>query len=255
MNVAVPKYSAELEKTKNKDLKGLRVGVPKEYFIDGMEAEVAESVRTALQTLKSLGADLVEISLPHTQYALPVYYVIVPAEAASNLARYDGIRFGSRAKDAKTLSELYELTRAEGFGPEVKRRIMMGNYVLSAGYYDAYYIKAQQVRTLIIDDFKAAFHNHCDVIAAPVSPTTAFKLGEKSESPLSLYLADIFTVPINLAGLPALSVPCGLDSKSLPIGLQLIGQPFAELKLLQVALAFEAEVKFDSRKMTTTHGN
>ncbi len=254
MSVPVPDYSAELRENAGKGLAGLRIGVPKEYFIPGMDKEVEDSVRAALKTLAGLGAELVDVSLPHTEFALPVYYIITPAEAASNLSRYDGVRYGARAHGAETLTEVYERSRAEGFGEEVKRRILIGNYVLSAGYYDAYYRKAQQVRTLIINDFKAAFHNSCDVIATPVSPTTAFELGAKLDDPLAMYLADIFTVPVNLAGLPGISVPCGLDSKKLPIGLQLIGSPFAESTLMKVAHAFEREAKFDNSGMTKAHG-
>ena len=254
MDIAVPDYVKELAGHEGKGLEGLRIGVPKEYFVEGIEADTEKSVRSGLKLLESLGATLVEISLPHTEYALPVYYIITPAEAASNLARYDGVRYGFRTNNPVSLTDEYERTRAEGFGSEVKRRILIGNYVLSAGYYDAYYKKAQQVRTLLINDFKAAFHNSCDVIATPVSPTTAFELGAKMESPLSMYLADIFTVPINLAGLPGISVPCGLDSKTLPIGLQLIGAPFTESLLLRVARAFEREVKFETNRMTKAHG-
>ncbi|MBP9838094.1 MAG: Asp-tRNA(Asn)/Glu-tRNA(Gln) amidotransferase subunit GatA [Proteobacteria bacterium] len=251
MNVAVPNYLEELEKTEGSNLSGLRIGVPKEYFVDGMDKEVEASVRDSFKVFEKLGAKIVDISLPHTEYTLAVYYIIAPAEAASNLARYDGIRYGYRTANAENLNELYEITRAEGFGSEVKRRILIGNYVLSAGYYDAYYLKAQQVRTLIINDFKAAFHNHCDIIATPVAPTTAFRLGEKTSSPLSMYLEDIFTVPINLAGVPGLSVPCGLDSNGLPIGLQLIGAPFSELQMLKTALAFEKEVNFPTNKLAS----
>jgi aspartyl-tRNA(Asn)/glutamyl-tRNA(Gln) amidotransferase subunit A len=254
MNVPVPDYLAELRAQTDEGLKGLRIGVPKEYFIEGIEADVNTAVRSGLNLLAELGAEIVEVSLPHTEYALPVYYIITPAEAASNLARYDGVRYGLRAAGAETLTELYERTRAEGFGTEVKRRILIGNYVLSAGYYDAYYRKAQQVRTLLINDFKAAFTNSCDVIVTPVSPITPFKLGDKMSSPLSMYLADIFTVPINLAGLPGLSVPCGLDHAKLPIGMQFIGSPFSEPLLLRVGRAFEQAVKFETRKMTTEHG-
>ena len=232
MKVDVPDYYGALKADKGSSLDGLRIGVPKEYFIDGMDPEVERSVRESLKLMGQLGAKIVDISLPHTEYALPVYYIITPAEASSNLARYDGVRYGYRTERGKTLSEMYEMTRGEGFGKEVRRRILIGTYVLSAGYFDAYYLKAQQVRTLLINDFKAAFANHCDVIAAPVSPTTAFKIGEKSSDPVAMYLADVFTVPINLAGLPGLSIPCGLDSAGLPIGMQLIGPPFSELELL-----------------------
>ena len=250
MSVEVPDYLSELRVHEGKGLEGIRVGVPKEYFIDGTDAEVEKSIRDGLQLLKGMGAELVDISLPHTDYALPVYYIITPAEASSNLARYDGVRYGTRAEGAETLAEMYERTRAEGFGPEVKRRLLIGSYVLSAGYYDAFYKKAQQVRTLIINDFKAAFNNKCDVIVTPASPTTAFKLGEKLQDPLTMYLADIFTAPINLAGLPGMVVPSGLDSKSLPIGMQLIGAPFSESLLLRVGRAFERESGFDTRKKT-----
>jgi aspartyl-tRNA(Asn)/glutamyl-tRNA(Gln) amidotransferase subunit A len=250
MEVEVPDYRAELRTAKGRGLKGLRVGVPKEYYIPGTEEDVDQAIRKSLNILVHLGAELVNISLPHTEFALATYYIIAPSEAASNLARYDGARYGQRTHSATTLQEMYEKTRAEGFGLEVKRRIMIGNYVLSAGYYDAYYLKAQQVRTLIINDFKAAFTNNCDVIATPASPTTAFKLGEKTDSPLTMYLADIFTVPVNLAGLPGLSIPCGLDRQGLPIGLQLIGPPFSEGKLLLTAQAFLDEQPFETDKKT-----
>jgi len=245
MNVPVPDYLAEIKAAQSWGLKGLRVGVPKEFFIPGMDRQVEEQVRDSLKVLASLGAELVEISLPHSELALPAYYILNPAEASSNFARFDGVRYGYRAQNYTSLTDMYERTRAEGFGKEVRRRILVGTYVLSAGYYEAYYQKAQQIRTLVIDDFKAAFANSCDVIAGPVAPTTAFTLGEKTDDPLQMYLADVFTVPLNLAGLPGLSVPCGLDDKKLPIGLQLIGGPFTESKLLQVGAAFAAERKFD----------
>ena len=241
MTTPVPNFLAEMEKGSQKGLRGLRVGVPAEYFIDGIEPDVLASIKSGLELLKGLGAELVDISLPHTKYATAVYYILAPAEASSNLSRFDGVRYGYRDKSAKTLSDMYELTRAHGFGAEVKRRIMIGTYVLSAGYYDAYYRKAQQVRTLIINDFKAAFHNKCDVIATPVSPTTAFKIGEKMSSPLQMYLADIFTIPANLAGLPGISIPCGLDINKLPVGLQLMAKPFAEAELLSISQAFVDE--------------
>ena len=216
------------------DFSGIRIGVPQEYFLEGLNEEIAQSVRAAIATLEARGAQIVEVSLPHTEYALAAYYIIEFAEASSNLARYDGIRYGHRSADAETLELLYRKTRSEGFGPEVKRRIMLGSYVLSAGYYEAYYEKAQQVRTLLIDDFRAAFANHCDVIACPVSPSTAFELGACTKDPLAMYLADVYTVPVNLAGLPGLSVPCGVASDGLPIGLQLIGKPLAESTLLRL---------------------
>lgn len=246
MSTVVDDYQKEMQTVVDPKLPlaGLRVGVPKEYVISGMQPEVEKNFAASIEVLKTLGATVVDISLPHTEYALAIYYVIAPAEAASNLARYDGIRFGHRAEGAETLHEVYERSRAEGFGAEVKRRILIGSYVLSKGYFDAYYKKAQQVRTLIINDFRAAFHNHCDVIATPVSPTTAFKIGEKTSSPLEMYLADVFTVPINLAGVPAMSVPSGLDSQGLPIGLQLIGSPFSEKVLIRTAYQFEQAVNF-----------
>jgi aspartyl-tRNA(Asn)/glutamyl-tRNA(Gln) amidotransferase subunit A len=243
MDVPVPDYVHELSASEGNGLRGLRIGTPAEYTASGLEPEVNEAYRKSLAALSGLGAEIVDISLPHTEFALAAYYIIVPAEASSNLARYDGVRYGYRSPNGGSLSEMYEKTRAEGFGAEVKRRIMIGSYVLSAGYYDAYYRKAQQVRTLIINDFKAAFANHCDLIVTPTSPTTAFKLGEKLTSPLTMYLADIFTVPVNLAGLPALSLPCGISpANGMPIGLQLIGPPFAEAGLLKAADAFSKEI-------------
>jgi aspartyl-tRNA(Asn)/glutamyl-tRNA(Gln) amidotransferase subunit A len=231
-------------------LKGLRVGVPREYFIDGLAPEVESAVRTAIDQLKNAGAQLVEISLPHTTHAVNVYYVIAPAEASSNLARYDGIRYGQRASGAKDLKELYYRSRSEGFGEEVKRRIMVGSFVLSTGYYDAYYLRAQKVRTLIKRDFDEAFGTQCDLIACPVSPTTAFALGEKVADPISMYLNDVFTIPVNLAGLPGMSVPCGFDSAGLPIGLQLIGKPWDEQTLFEVAATYEAHSSWASQRPT-----
>jgi aspartyl-tRNA(Asn)/glutamyl-tRNA(Gln) amidotransferase subunit A len=218
-------------------LKGLRVGVPKEYFIDGIQPEVEERVRQAIETLHSLGADVRPVSLPHTEYALPVYYLIAPAEASANLARYDGIRFGLR-ENADSLGEIYRLSRGAGFGPEVKRRIMLGTYALSAGYYDAYYGQAQKVRTLIKRDFEEAFVN-VDVIAAPVAPTTAFRFGDHNEDPLAMYLEDVFTLPANLGGVPGLTFPVGFDQKGLPVGMQLMGPHFREDVLLQTAHVYQ----------------
>ena len=249
MNVAVPKYLNEVTTQPLSSLAGVRVGIPKEYFIEGIEPDVEREVRDGIALLEKLGAAIVEISLPHTAIAVPAYYILAPAEASSNLARYDGVRYGHRTEQFEDLAELFERTRAEGFGPEVRRRILIGTYVLSAGYYDAYYLKAQQVRTLIANDFKAAFANKCDVIATPVSPTTAFKLGEKVDSPVQMYLADIFTIPVNLAGLPGLSIPCGLDHTGLPVGLQLIGAPFSELQLLRIADRLSAELAFDGSRI------
>jgi len=222
--------------------KGLRVGVPREWLeVDGLEQGTADVVREALATYERMGATLVPVSLPHSRYGIAAYYLIAPAEASSNLARYDGIRFGLRAKDAKGLKELYELSRERGFGAEPKRRIMLGTYALSAGYYDAYYLKAQKVRTLVRRDFDEAFRS-CDVVAGPVAPSVAFKLGEKAADPLAMYLADVFTITVNLAALPGLSVPCGREAASgLPVGLQLIGRPFDEATLLRAARALERE--------------
>ena len=228
-------------------LEGLRVGVPREYFIDGMQPEVEQAVRAAIAQLAALGAQIVEISLPHTEYALPVYYLIAPAEASANLARYDGVRYGLRHPDAQTMWEGFKLSRGAGFGPEVKRRIMLGAYALSAGYYDAYYLKAQQVRTLLKRDFDLAFEQ-VDVIAAPVSPTTAFKVGERAEDPLSMYLADVLTLSLNLAGNCGLSVPCGFDQQGLPIGLQLIGPAFGEAAILRAAYAYEQATAWRARR-------
>jgi len=219
--------------------RGLRVGVPREWLQGGLDAGVEKEVRAALATYERLGAKLVEISLPHSRYGIAAYYLIAPAEASSNLARYDGVRFGVRA-DARGLKEMYAATRDQGFGAEVKRRIMVGTYALSAGYYDAYYLRAQKVRTLIRRDFDAAFER-CDVVAGPVAPTTAFRLGEKTGDPLAMYLADVFTITVNLAALPGLSVPCGRDPAGLPVGLQLIGRPFDESTLLRAARALERE--------------
>ncbi|HZZ84184.1 MAG TPA: Asp-tRNA(Asn)/Glu-tRNA(Gln) amidotransferase subunit GatA [Anaeromyxobacteraceae bacterium] len=219
---------------------GLRIGVPREWFQEGLDPGVEQAIRAALATYETLGAKLVEVSFPHTKYAVGAYYLIAPAEASSNLARYDGVRYGLRAK-ASGLREMYAETRHQGFGPEPKRRIMLGTYALSAGYYDAYYLRAQKVRTLIRQDFDRAFEV-CDLVAGPVTPTAAFRLGEKVDDPLQMYLADIFTIPCNLAALPGLSVPCGLHpAQRLPIGLQLVGRPFDEATLLRAARAFERE--------------
>jgi aspartyl-tRNA(Asn)/glutamyl-tRNA(Gln) amidotransferase subunit A len=220
--------------------RGLRVGVPREWFAGGLDAEVEARVRQALATYERLGATLVEISLPHTRFGIAAYYLIATAEASSNLARYDGVRFGLRAAGARGLKELYAESRAQGFGAEPKRRIMLGTYALSAGYYDAYYLRAQKVRTLIRRDFDAAFER-CDLVAGPVAPSAAFALGEKTGDPLQMYLADIFTITCNLAALPGLSVPCGL-ARGLPVGLQLVGRPFDEATLLTAARALEREL-------------
>ncbi len=230
----VPDYLNELEA----GVKGLRVGLPKEYFVAGLDPEVEAAVRAAVATLGSLGAEVREVSLPHTRYAVSAYYILAPSEASSNLARFDGVRYGRRSARARTLEELYELSRGEGFGPEVKRRIMLGTYALSAGYYDAYYGKAQRVRTLIKGDFSAAFQQ-VDVIAAPAAPTAAFRLGEKSSDPVAMYLSDVFTIPSSMAGNASLSLPCGRTKGGLPIGLQLIADSFCEGTLLRAAAAYE----------------
>jgi aspartyl-tRNA(Asn)/glutamyl-tRNA(Gln) amidotransferase subunit A len=241
VNRAVPRYASSL----TEPVKALRLGIPKEYFVAGMQAEVERAVRTAIRELEKSGAVVEEIFLPHTEYAVAVYYIVATAEASSNLARYDGMRYGHRA-DAKDLIETYRISRDEGFGAEVKRRIMLGTYALSAGYYDAYYLKAQKVRTLIKRDFDEAF-KRCDVIVTPTAPTTAFKLGEKTQDPLQMYLSDIYTISINLAGLPALSLPCGFDSEGMPIGLQIIGKPFDESTILRVAYNYEQATEWHKK--------
>jgi aspartyl-tRNA(Asn)/glutamyl-tRNA(Gln) amidotransferase subunit A len=219
-------------------VKGLRIGLPREYFVDGMDAEVERSVRSAARRLKELGASVIELSLPHTKFALATYYVIAPCEAASNLSRYDGVRFGHRAADVKSLKELYEKSRSEGFGPEVKRRIMLGTFALSAGYSDAYYRKAQQVRTLITRDFEQAFRQ-VDVVLSATSPVLPWRLDEKLDDPLAMYLMDVLTLPCSLAGLPGLSMPSGVSASGLPIGVQLLGRRFDEATLLRTAFALE----------------
>jgi aspartyl-tRNA(Asn)/glutamyl-tRNA(Gln) amidotransferase subunit A len=229
-----------------RDVRGLRVGVPREYYGEGLDLEVREKVEAAIDKLKEEGAEIVEVSLPHTQYAVPVYYLVATAEASSNLARFDGVRYGFRAEEARTLGEMYSRTRDEGFGAEVKRRIMLGTYALSAGYYDAYYGKAQKVRSLIERDFRNAFAS-CDVIATPTAPTPAFKLGEKTADPLEMYLSDIYTITANLSGVPGLSIPCGLSSDGLPIGLQLIGRHFDEGTLLRAGHSLEMALGVDFR--------
>ena len=233
-DVPVLDYVTELEKP----VRGLKIGVAKEYFGEGLDAEVRNAVEVAIQKLAGLGCEIVPVSLPHTKYAIPTYYIVATAEASSNLARYDGVRYGFRAHDAKSLSEMYRRTRDQGFGAEVKRRIMLGTYVLSAGYYDAYYLKAQKVRTLLAQDFAQAFQK-VDAIVTPTSPTAAFKLGEKVDDPLAMYLADIYTVTADFAGIPGISVPCGETKEKLPIGLQILGKHFDEGTILRVAAAYE----------------
>ncbi len=239
----VPDYTASLKK----GIGGLRIGVPKEYFIEGMDSDVKGAVRDAIDVLRKEGAETVDISLPHTEYAVSVYYLVATAEASSNLARYDGVKYGLRAKDGKGLMDMYLQTRDEGFGPEVKRRIMLGTYALSAGYYEAYYRKASQVRTLIKRDFEEAF-KICDIILTPTSPTPAFKIGEKIQDPLTMYLSDIFTISCNLAGIPGISIPCGFTSDDLPIGLQILGKPLDEEMVLRVAYAYEQAMEWHKRR-------
>ena len=234
-DVPVPDYIAAL----NHPVSGLRIGVAKEYFGDGLDSEVRKAVEDAIQALARLGCEVVPISLPHTEYAIPTYYIVATAEASSNLARFDGVRYGYRAKQARTLSDMYRRTRDEAFGAEVKRRIMLGTYALSAGYYDAYYLKAQKVRTLLTRDFDEAFKK-VDAIVTPTCPTAAFKLGEKVNDPLAMYLADIYTVTADLAGIPGISIPCGKTRENLPIGLQILGKHFDEATILRVANAYES---------------
>ena len=229
-----------------KPLAGLRIGLPREYFGAGTESDIAKAIEAAIAGLRSLGATTVDVSLPNVDYSLPVYYVISPAEASSNLARFDGVRYGHRAAKYDDLMDMYKKTRAEGFGAEVKRRILVGTYVLSHGYYDAYYLKAQQVRRLIADDFQRAYQS-CDVIVGPTSPTTAFCLGDKTDDPLKMYLNDIFTIASNLTGTPAISIPCGFDGKGLPIGLQIQGNAFAEAQILNVAHRYQQATDWHRR--------
>lgn len=233
-DVPVPDYVAEVDKP----VGGMRLGVAKEYFGEGLDEEVRQAVEAAIEQLKGLGCEIVPVSLPHTPYAIPTYYLIATAEASSNLARYDGVRYSHRARGVKSLSEMYRRSRDEGFGAEVKRRIMLGTYALSAGYYDAYYLKAQKVRTLLTRDFDEAFRK-VDAIVTPTSPTAAFRLGEKSNDPLAMYLADIYTVTADLAGIPGISLPCGETKEKLPIGLQILGKHFDEATILRVAHAYE----------------
>jgi aspartyl-tRNA(Asn)/glutamyl-tRNA(Gln) amidotransferase subunit A len=245
MPVPVPNYAASL----TGDVKGLKIGVPKEYFVSGMQPEIEKAVHAAVDHLKSLGAEVREVTLPHTNYGLPIYYLLAPAEASANLARFDGVRYGLRAKDAGGMWPTYKMTRGKGFGPEVKRRIMLGTYALSAGYYDAYYLKAQKGRTLIKGDFDKAFAE-VDVIAAPVAPHTAFKIGDKVNDPLQMYLEDIFTLPANLGGICGVSLPCGFDTEDLPIGMQILGPAFGEEKILRAAYAYEQSTEWHKRSPT-----
>ena len=238
----VPDFAAGL----SKDLRTLRLGVPREYFPEGLDPEIRDCLKGVLTLAEELGARIEEVSLPHTEYSIPTYYILATAEASSNLARFDGVRYGYRATAAGELGEMYRRTRSEGFGAEVKRRIMLGTYVLSSGYYEAYYLKAQKVRTLLRKDFEEAFKK-VDLLLTPTTPSTAFKFGEKTEDPLQMYLSDVFTATINLAGLPALSLPCGLAANGLPVGAQIIGPAYAEDRLLSAAAALESALKFRAR--------
>ncbi|MCA1640900.1 MAG: aspartyl/glutamyl-tRNA amidotransferase subunit A [Acidobacteria bacterium] len=241
-DVAVPDYASHL----TGDARGARIGVPRALFGEGLDAGVRASVEGAIGVFRDLGAEVVDVELPHAKYAIAVYYIIATAEASSNLARYDGVRYGFRAEEAPELRSMYRRTREEGFGAEVKRRIMLGTYVLSSGYYDAYYLKAQQVRALIKRDFAGALDS-CDAILTPTSPTTAFRLGEKTDDPLAMYLNDIYTVTANLAGVPAVSVPCGLSGEGLPVALQLVARHWDEATMLRLADAYERAAPFDAR--------
>lgn len=244
-NIPLPDFTAALKK----DVKGMKVGIPKEYFIEGMDREVELAVREAVKAIEGLGAKVIDVSLPHSGYAVATYYILATSEASSNLARYDGVKYGFRAQGAKDLLDMYMQSRSRGFGPEVKRRIMLGTYALSAGYYEAYYKKGQQVRTLIKRDFDEAF-KLADVIATPTAPTAAFKIGEKTMDPLQMYLTDIFTLSVNLAGIPGISVPCAFTKSGLPIGLQLLGRHFDEESVLRAAYAFEQATEWHKKRPT-----
>ena len=235
-NVTIPTFSKNL----NGNMEGKVVGIPKEYTVDGISDEINEVWEDAIKSLEKKGAIIKHISLPHTKYALPTYYIIAPAEASSNLARYDGVKYGFRAKDPKSLDDMYELTRSEGFGKEVKRRILIGTYVLSAGYYDAYYLKAQKVRKLIADDFIQVFSD-CDFILTPTAPSAAFPLNEKQDDPIKMYLNDVFTVPASLAGIPGISIPYGSDKQGLPLGIQLLAKHYNEQEVFNAAFALERD--------------
>ena len=248
-DVKVPNYSEEL----SKDIKGRKIGVPRALFGEGLNDEVRNAVESSIENYRKLGAEIVDIELPNSKYSIAVYYIIATAEASSNLARFDGVRYGFRAENAHELREMYKKTREEGFGAEVKRRIMLGTYVLSSGYYDAYYAKAQKVRTLLKQDFNNAFEK-CDAILTPTSPTTAFKIGEKSDDPLAMYLSDIYTASANLAGIPGISVPCGLSAENLPIGLQLVGKNWSENVLLNLSNIYENEFPLTAKPRIMVNG-
>ena len=250
-DIPVPDYTKSL----GVGIRGLRIGVPNEYFVEGMDPEVKEIVQEAINTLKNLGTFCGPVSLPHTEYAVPVYYIIATAEASSNLARFDGVQYGYRTRGKegiiKNLTEMYKETRGEGFGEEAKRRIILGTFVLSHGYYDAYYLRALKVRTLIKEDFDNAFSEY-DCIITPTSPTPAFRIGEKVQDPLSMYLSDIYTISVNLAGIPAISIPCGVTKKGLPVGLQIMAKPFNEEMLFRIAYAYEQNTAWHTLKQKCT---
>jgi len=238
----------------NKPLSGLRIGLPKEFFADGLDNDVAQAVETAIAEYKNLGATIIDITLPNSRLSVPVYYVLAPAEASSNLSRFDGVRYGYRAPEYTDLADMYEKSRSQGFGEEVKRRIMIGTYVLSHGYYDAYYLQAQKIRRLIAQDFTEAY-KHCDVIMGPTSPSTAFKLGEKGDDPVQMYLSDIYTIAVNLAGLPGMSIPCGFGENNMPVGLQIIGNYFDEARMLNVAHQYQLATDWHNRVPQGLQGN
>ena len=247
-STSVPEDVPDFTSALTEGMEGLTIGIPKEYFdTKGLDPQVSEAVTNAVKAIESLGARSIEISLPNSEYVVAVYYIIAPCEASSNLARYDGVKYGIRTTDSKDYLDMYRRTRSVGFGPEVQRRIILGTYALSAGYYDAYYLKASQVRSLILEDFKNAFES-CDVIVSPIAPTPAFKIGEKVDDPLTMYLSDIFTLSANLAGIPGMSVPCGFSSNGLPIGLQLMATHFNEEALFKVAYNFEKATDYHHRK-------
>jgi aspartyl-tRNA(Asn)/glutamyl-tRNA(Gln) amidotransferase subunit A len=247
-STSVPENVPDFPSLMHEGLSGMTVGIPKEYAtLEGLDPEVSHAIKRAVKTIESLGADCIEVSLPRTEHVVSVYYVIAPCEASSNLARYDGVKYGYRTEGQQNLMEMYRSTRTEGFGPEVQRRIIIGTYCLSAGYYDAYYGKASQVRTLIVEDFNKAFES-CDVILAPVAPTPAFKIGDKVADPLQMYLSDIFTLSANLAGIPGLSVPCGFSKDKLPVGLQILGKHFDEEALFRMAYNFEQATDFHTKR-------
>jgi aspartyl-tRNA(Asn)/glutamyl-tRNA(Gln) amidotransferase subunit A len=245
-NVAKPDFTKNLKD----GIKGLKIGIPKEYMVaGGIDHEVYTAIQESINVMKGMGAEVVEVTLPHTDYAVATYYILATSEASSNLARYDGVKYGFRAENPVDLLDMYKQSRSQGFGPEVKRRIMLGTYALSSGYYDAYYKKAQQARTLIKRDFDEAF-KQVDIIVTPTAPTAAFKLGEKTDDPLQMYLSDIFTISINLAGIPGLSLPCGLTRERLPIGLQILGRHFDEETVLRAAYSYEQATDWHTRKPT-----